>query len=99
SSHISIRLLYWGVGGMSYQHSRLSFDTIDRPTCPYCGERAYLTRRTPHSDHDLRYELQIFTCSACDHMSYSQTLTAGYVQTPRYPSHTGSPPVQYHSGP
>ena len=39
---------------LSYQHSRLSFDTIDRPTCPYCGERAYLTRRTPHPDHDLR---------------------------------------------
>jgi hypothetical protein len=67
SSLISIRLLYLGVGGMSYQQSRLSFDTIDRPTCPHCGERAYLTRRTPHPDHDLRYELQIFTCSACDH--------------------------------
>src|SRR5215831_20358538 len=57
----------FGGWGMSYQHSRLSFDTIDRPTCARCGERAYLTRRTPHPDHDLRYELQIFTCSACDH--------------------------------
>jgi hypothetical protein len=50
-----------------HQHSRLSFDTNHRPTCPHCGARAYLTRRTPHPDHDLRYELQIFTCSACDH--------------------------------
>ena len=32
-------------------------------SCPFCGERAYLTRRSPHPDHDLRYELQIFTCS------------------------------------
>jgi hypothetical protein len=52
---------------MSYQRSGLSFDTIDRPVCPYCGERAYLTRRSPHPDHDLRYELQIFTCTACNH--------------------------------
>src|SRR5262249_29248735 len=40
--------------------------TIDRPACPYCGERVYLTRRTPHPDYDLCYERQIFTCSACD---------------------------------
>ena len=62
SSHIPIRYFMWGVGGVSG-----SFDAIDRPVCPYCGERAYLTRRTPHPDHDLRYELQIFICSACDH--------------------------------
>jgi hypothetical protein len=67
SSHIPIRLLYVGIGGMSYQRSGLSFDTIDRPVCPFCGEQAYLTRRSPHPDHDFRYELQIFTCSACDH--------------------------------
>src|SRR5262249_31101447 len=40
--------------------------TIDRPACPYCGERVYLTRRTPHPDYDLCYERQIFTCSGCD---------------------------------
>jgi hypothetical protein len=52
---------------MPYQRSGLNFDTIDRPVCPYCGEPAYLTRRSPHPDHDLRYELQIFTCTACNH--------------------------------
>jgi hypothetical protein len=52
---------------MSYQRSGLSFDAIDRPACPYCGALAYLTRRSPHPDHDLRYELQVFSCSACDH--------------------------------
>ena len=59
----------WGVGwGMSDQQpQQLSFGVIDRPACPYCGERTSLTRRSPHPDHDLRYELQIFTCSACDH--------------------------------
>jgi hypothetical protein len=57
-----------GVGGMSNQQLQsLSFGAIDRPACRYCGEQTYLTRRTPHPDHDLRYELQIFTCSACDH--------------------------------
>jgi hypothetical protein len=55
----------WGVPNQQLQS--LSFDAVDRPACPYCGERMYLTRRTPHPDHDLRYELQIFTCSACDH--------------------------------
>jgi len=49
------------------QPQQLSFGVIDRPACPYCGGQAYLTRRSPHPDHDLRYELQIFTCSACDH--------------------------------
>jgi hypothetical protein len=52
---------------MSDQQPQLSYGVIDRPACPYCGEQAYLTRRSPHPDHDLRYELQIFTCSACDH--------------------------------
>src|SRR6516165_10873072 len=67
SSHIPIRLLYVGIGGMSYRRSGLSFDAIDRPACPYCGALDYLTRRSPHPDHDLRYELQVFSCSACDH--------------------------------
>jgi hypothetical protein len=57
-----------GVWGMSDQQQQsLSFGVIDRPACPSCGELAFLTRRSPHPDHDLRYELQIFTCSACDH--------------------------------
>jgi hypothetical protein len=55
----------WGMSNQ--QQQSLSFGVIDRPECPYCGERAYLTRRSPHPDHDLRYELQVFTCSACDH--------------------------------
>ncbi len=52
---------------MPYQRSGLNFDAIDRPICPHCGEAAYLTRRSPHPDHELRYELQIFTCTACNH--------------------------------
>ena len=43
------------------------FGAIDRPACPHCGERASLTRRSPHPDYDLRYERQLFICSACDH--------------------------------
>jgi DNA-directed RNA polymerase subunit RPC12/RpoP len=45
----------------------LGFGPIDRPACPYCGERAYLTRRSPHPDYGLHYEQQLFICSACDH--------------------------------
>jgi hypothetical protein len=45
----------------------LGFGAIDRPACPYCGERASLTRRSPHPDYDLGYERQMFICSACDH--------------------------------
>jgi hypothetical protein len=57
-----------GVGACRIQQQQsLSFGVIDRPECPYCGERAFLTRRSPHPDHDLRYELQVFTCSACNH--------------------------------
>ena len=57
-----------GVGAVSNQRIQsLSFGAIDRPACPYCGERASLTRRSPHPDRDLRYEQQIFFCSACDH--------------------------------
>jgi hypothetical protein len=44
-----------------------SFGAIDRPACPYCGERASLTRRSPHPDYGLHYEQQLFICSACDH--------------------------------
>ena len=44
----------WGMS--NEQEQSLSFGVIDRPEC-----------RSPHPDHDLRYELQVFTCSACDH--------------------------------
>ena len=44
----------------------LSFGASDKPACLNCGERMRLTRRAPHRD-DLRYEQQVFTCSACDH--------------------------------
>src|SRR6266568_5276877 len=43
-----------GLGGMSNQQLQsLSFGAIDRPACPYCGERAYLTRRSPHPVYGL----------------------------------------------
>src|SRR5713226_2904570 len=44
----------WGMSNQQLQS--LSFGAIDRPACPYCGERAYLTRRSPHPDYGLRYE-------------------------------------------
>src|SRR5262249_62424015 len=45
---------------------------------------------------DVRFvpKADIRTANTLREASYSQTLTAGYVQTPRYPSHTGSPRVQ-----
>jgi hypothetical protein len=68
SSHIPTRLLAWGWGMSNQATARSpSFGAIDRPACPYCGERASLTRRSPHPDYDLRYERQMFICSACDH--------------------------------
>jgi len=56
----------WGMSNQATAQSPSFGATIDRPACPYCGERVYLTRRTPHPDYDLCYERQIFTCSACD---------------------------------
>jgi len=67
SSHIPTRLLAWGWGMSNQQLQSPSFGAIDRPMCPHCGERAHLTRRSPHPDYGLRYEQQLFMCSACDH--------------------------------
>src|SRR5215469_8319343 len=69
-SHIPARLQTWGFGGMSNHATAGSSSfgaTINRPACPYCGEWAYLTRRSPHPDYHLSYERQTFICSACDH--------------------------------
>jgi transposase len=52
---------------MSNYRQSLSFGAIDRPACPYCGERAYLTRRSPHPDYGGRYEQRLFICSGCNH--------------------------------
>jgi 2,4-dienoyl-CoA reductase-like NADH-dependent reductase (Old Yellow Enzyme family) len=56
-------------------------------------------------ENRMRFSLEVFDAvratfpadravSMRGRRSYSHTLTAGYVQTPRYPSHTGSPRVQ-----
>jgi DNA-directed RNA polymerase subunit RPC12/RpoP len=46
------------------------FGADDGLSCPNCSKLTFLTRRSPDSDYNvryLRYERQIFTCSACDH--------------------------------
>ena len=55
---------------MSVQQQRQpqrSFGADDTPACPNCGNRMYLTRRTPHSEHGASYERQTFTCDGCRH--------------------------------
>ena len=43
------------------------FGAGERPTCPDCGGRMSLIRRTPHSDHGPSYERQTFVCIECRH--------------------------------
>jgi hypothetical protein len=43
------------------------FGASDTPTCPECKNLMRLTRRTPHPIHGNEFELQTFTCRACQH--------------------------------
>ena len=53
---------------MQYQEQKpRTFGADDRPNCPNCNMPTSLTRRSPPANCDLRYERQIFVCSACDH--------------------------------
>jgi hypothetical protein len=42
------------------------FGAHDRPPCANCGNRTFLTRRSPASSNALQFERQIFTCLQCD---------------------------------
>jgi hypothetical protein len=42
------------------------FGAHDRPPCANCGERTFLTRRSPASAYALKLERQTFTCRRCD---------------------------------
>jgi DNA-directed RNA polymerase subunit RPC12/RpoP len=44
-----------------------NFGVSDKPRCPNCGVRMFLTRRSPAADYALQYERQKFTCPECDH--------------------------------
>ena len=41
------------------------FGAHDKPPCANCGNRTFLTRRSPASSYALDLERQIFTCLEC----------------------------------
>ena len=47
------------------QHPYRSFGADDHPTCPKCGQRMYVSRRTPHPLAP-QHEVQTFTCKECE---------------------------------
>jgi transposase-like protein len=40
------------------------FGALDQIRCPKCGDRMWLTRRSPRDEH---YEHQSFLCRSCEH--------------------------------
>jgi hypothetical protein len=42
------------------------FGARDKPPCANCGNRTFLTRRSPASSYALQFERQTFTCLECD---------------------------------
>jgi hypothetical protein len=42
------------------------FGAHDKPLCANCGNRTFLTRRSPAAAYALHLERQIFTCLECD---------------------------------
>ena len=42
-----------------------SFGSNDHPACPKCGQRMYISRRTPHPLAP-EHEVQTLTCDACE---------------------------------
>jgi C4-type Zn-finger protein len=51
---------------MALQEKR-SFAADDHPSCPQCGKEMYLSRRSPHPRHGSGFELQTFSCNACNY--------------------------------
>jgi hypothetical protein len=47
------------------QHPHRLFGTDDHPACPNCGQRMYVSRRTPHPMAP-QHEVQAFTCKGCE---------------------------------
>jgi hypothetical protein len=46
------------------QHPHRSFGADERPACPKCGQRMYISRRTPHLLAP-QHEVQTLTCDVC----------------------------------
>ena len=42
------------------------FGARDKPPCATCGNRTFLTRRSPAAAYALKLERQTFTCVECD---------------------------------
>ena len=42
------------------------FGAHDKPPCANCGNRTFLTRRSPAASYALQLERQTFTCLECD---------------------------------
>jgi hypothetical protein len=42
------------------------FGADDKPPCVNCGNRTFLTRRSPPAAYALQLERQTFTCLDCD---------------------------------
>ena len=42
------------------------FGAHDKPRCANCGNRTFLARRSPASDHALHLERQTFACLECN---------------------------------
>ena len=42
------------------------FGAHDKPPCANCGNRTFLARRSPASDHALHLERQTFACLECN---------------------------------
>jgi transposase-like protein len=43
------------------------FGMDDDLTCPFCGQRMLVSRRSSQPDYPADYETQSFTCVSCDH--------------------------------
>jgi hypothetical protein len=54
-------------GDMSQVKQTRRFGADDDLTCPVCGQRMLLSRRSPQPDYAADYEIQSFTCVSCDH--------------------------------
>ena len=42
------------------------FGAHDKPLCANCGNRTFLSRRSPAAEYALKYERQTFTCLECE---------------------------------
>jgi C4-type Zn-finger protein len=52
---------------LSTRTSVSGFEADDRPDCPKCGYEMYVSRRTLHPRLGHQFELQTFSCKACEY--------------------------------